>query len=161
MTPETVVLFLTFLTCLITAYAAWQAKRAAQETRNSIVAQITSSLLDAYATDEMLHAMLLLSEWAKEYGANFADEYGQRRGEKYQQVENVDRARRRISHYFEKIYALWKLKLIDESIVRAVASAEQVKFLHEKVEPLEATLNPQYEKSIFDAFGSLYGISLS
>jgi hypothetical protein len=57
-----------------------------------------------------------------------------------------------------KIYILWKLHLIDKTVVQMLLSREQVMFLREVVEPLETGLCRQDEQQMFEAFGKLYRV---
>jgi hypothetical protein len=57
-----------------------------------------------------------------------------------------------------KIYVLWRLHLIDKTVVRMLLSREQVMFLREVVEPLETGLCRQDEQQMFEAFGKLYRV---
>jgi hypothetical protein len=138
------------------AAAAWRAARA---TRQTTQAQLLSSLLDDYAGDEMLKAMVTLRRWKQDHGDQFADEFRSLRQKNYSEVEKVDHARRRVSHYFQKIHTLHTAGLMDEHLVRKAATEGQVKFFREVVEPLEAAFNPKYDRSSFKYLGDLYDVS--
>ncbi len=73
-------------------------------------------------------------------------------------VSSLDQGRRQVSHYFQKVHTLRSSGLIDDSYVRTVATKGQVEFYREILEPLEAALNPEYDRSSFDSLGGLYNI---
>ena len=146
----------------VAAGAAWRsskaAKQAVEETRRASQAQIISSLLDAYGSEEMRIAMDELRAWKCQYGDKFADEFRRHRMEDDNKFSSLNQGRRRVSHYFQKIHTLRSSGLIDDSYVRKVATKEQVEFYREILEPLEAALNPNYDRSSFDSLGALYDI---
>ena len=134
---------------------------AAVETRRSTQAQLISGLMDTYAGDEMLHAMILLRQWRAQHGDSFAVEFQRLRRDDYDRIRSVDLARRRVSHHFYKIYVLQKQGLLSERLVRDVANQGQVSFCREVVEPLEEAIEKSHGKTPFDALAGLYGISRS
>ena len=148
---------------LATAVAAWvsahQAKRAVRETHRDTQAQLVASLLDAYASEEMLDACVELERWRSKEGARFAEKFRKLRIEDYDNIRQLDRARRRVSHYFQKVCTLYTSGLLDETLVRIAASRQQVMFYREVLEPLEAAVSPEYDSSSFDTLGQLYGVT--
>jgi DNA-binding transcriptional ArsR family regulator len=146
---------------LFAATSAFFAWRSANETRKATHAQLLSALLDAYAEDKMLEAMLTLRQWKQQHGNQFADQFRTLRQTNYSQVIDLDRARRRVSHHFSKICTLHKAGLCDEELVRRVATEGQVQFYRELIEPLELALNPSYDSSCFSYLGSLYDVRAS
>lgn len=48
------------------------------------------------------------------------------------------------------------LELIDDKFIKEVAPPIQAQFLFEVIEPLEQSINPEYDTSIFDMFRKLY-----
>lgn len=149
---------LTFLIVIAAGLSAWAAKRAAKETRTASQLSVMNSLFGSYSDEEMRDALHTLLDWAEEHGKSFAGEYQRLIQQKDPQVEDVDKARRRISHHFEKIYALWDVGGLDEKVVRRLATKDQVTLWLNYVEPLEEALNPQYEQSAFRKLGALYNI---
>jgi hypothetical protein len=145
-------------TAIASFIAAQAAKSAATQTRRATQAQLVSTLLDSYASPEMLDAMISLRTWVGKNGTLHADEFRRLRRDDYDLVRGVDLARRRVSHFFQKIDALHTLGFLDEPTVRAVATRGQVAFFREVVEPLEAAITVSYDRTSFDRLGALYGI---
>ena len=138
--------------------SARASKHAAVETRLAARASLTSEILDAYASPEILSAMVSLRRWFSKHGTRSADEFRRLRQDEYELVRDVDQARRRVSHLFGKIHTLYRLGFIDELTVRAVATRGQVAFFRGVIEPLEAAIGVDYDRSSFDSLGGLYGI---
>lgn len=150
---------------LLAGIAAWlsaaAAKRAAVATERATQAQLLNSLLDAYSSSEMLSSMMTLRAWGTKHGKHAADEFRRLRQEDYPSIQDVDFARRRVSHFFQKIYALHAAGHLDEPSVRLAAPRGQVDFFREIIEPLEAAISVNYDRSSFDGLGSMYGIGPS
>jgi hypothetical protein len=136
-------------------------ERGAEETRNNTTAQLFSSLLESYATDEMLDSMNSLQEYRKKEGSAFAKKFAKLRISDYGKIKKLDHARRRISHYFNKVYVLYTEGLIDKKMVCGVVNKEQIRFYREVIEPLEAAINEEYDQSRFDTLGGLHGVQKS
>lgn len=144
---------------LLTAFASFRAasaaKLAATATQQATQAQLMNTLLDSYASPQMHSDLRDLQDWFKKHGQRATDEF---RIARQGQAHNVDEARRRISHYFQKIYKLKVSGFLDEAAVRAVADEGQVSFLRNYVEPLEGAISSSYDRSSFDGLGKLYNI---
>ena len=71
----------------------------------------------------------------------------------------IDAARRPISHYFQKVYSLYKAKMIDLTIVETVANKKQAKFYLDRFEVLEWAAGQSaggYDESSFEFYAELY-----
>ena len=139
----------------IAAIAAW---RSAKATKKTGLAQILMQITDAYGSDEMLSGMQKLRNWQRKHPTDFAEKLGEMRNDlgEYAKIEEEDKARRRFSHHFYKIWLLFDRGLVNKSFVKKVAPRGQVDFLLEIVEPLEKAINPNYGHSTFDIFRALY-----
>lgn len=133
----------------VAAYMAWLA---ADKTHKSTQAQLISSLLNEYGSDEMQEALVGLRKKWKENPTGY-----QKKFEEQKDVDpNWDRWRRRVSHYFHKVAVLYEDALLDRKYVARVATKEQVQFLLEVIEPLEAGNAKGYGPFMFNILGSLY-----
>jgi hypothetical protein len=139
---------------LFAGIAAWisaaAARRAAAATERASQVHMLSELLDAYASPEMLTAMMVLRSWFSEHGPRSADEFRMLRQDNYPVIEHIDLARRRVSHFFHKVCALRTAGYMDETAVRMVATKGQVAFFREVIEPLEAAIATNYDRSCFE-----------
>lgn len=149
---------LMLLTALAACLAALGSHRAAKHARRHAQAQWVYTVFDTYGSNFLLDAEIQLHLWSAEHGKAFAQQFAQLRRDDYAQVKVVDHARREMMHYFMKIYVLWKLHLIDKTVVQMLLSREQVMFLRAVVEPLEIGLHRQDEQQMFEAFGKLYRV---
>jgi hypothetical protein len=153
---NTVIVIILFFTVIATWRSARAAKRAATETQKATQASLIANLLDDYSSPEMLDAMLRLDEFKNLHGENFADEFRRLRIDNYDLIHQVDHGHRRVSHFFNKIYILKKLEYLNDNAVKEVATKGQVEFFRNLVEPLEAALNVDYDRSAFESLGKLY-----
>ena len=149
---------LTFFTGVAAWISAVAARRAAVATERAMQLQLLNSLLDAYSAPEMLNAMMQLRSWFTKHGKRAADEFRRLRQDDYAAIKEIDLARRRVSHFFQKIHSLHVAGLLDEPTVRMAATKGQVEFFREIIEPLEAAIGLNYDSSSFESLGALYGI---
>jgi hypothetical protein len=63
-----------------------------------------------------------------------------------------------VSHFFQKIYSLHTMGYLDEPALRMAATKGQVEFFREVIEPLEAAIDANYDRSSFEGLGAMYGI---
>ena len=88
----------------------------------------------------------------------FADDFRRLRKDDYDSIRQVDHARRRVSHFFSKIHTLKKLEYLNDNAVKEAVKKDQVELFRHVVEPLEAALNVDYDRSAFESLGKLYDI---
>jgi hypothetical protein len=135
------------------AIAAWRSARAAEK---AVSAQILMQIMDAYSSPEMLSGMIRLNEFKGTYKENFAGIFAKTRVSNYNEIKIVDEDRRRFSHHFSKIWRLFESGLVNEKVIKQVATRGQVDFLLEIIEPLEKAINSEYNRVHFDFFRNLY-----
>ncbi len=66
------------------------------------------------------------------------------------------RATAAVSHYFQNIVLLWKLRLLDEQFVRVLVDEKQAELFCLHVEPMEKQISANYEVSPFVRIANLY-----
>ena len=145
---------LALIALLFTAGAAWRsayaARRSADETRVATTAQIMSNLLDEYRSDEMSDAMTGLQQFEESHGCQLHHRFLELRREDRESYKLLNAMRRRMSHYFDKIYRLQRAEYIDDAFVRTVVGQGQVEFYLKVIEPLEKAVKPAYDKFAFE-----------
>jgi hypothetical protein len=132
--------------------AAGGAWKSAKETRKTSLAQILMQITDAYGTDEMLESMKTLrshKENRERSKKDFATEFAFNWEFHYDQVKDLDKHRRRLSHHFHKIILLFDTGFVDESFVKKVVTRAQVDFLFEIIEPLDRAIESSYKPATF------------
>lgn len=155
---ELIMVIILFFTVIATWHSANSAKKAASETRKATQASLIADIMYYYSSSEMLDAMLLLDGFKDQHKENYADEFRNLRKSDYNSIRTIDHARRRVSHFFTKIHVLKKLDFLDDDVVKEIATKGQVEYLRTVVEPLEAALNADYDRSAFESLGNLYNI---
>jgi hypothetical protein len=123
----------------VTVFATW---RAARETRRAAQAQIVASLLDEYSTPEMLAAISIVLRWTPGTPIELNDEF--------------DRARRRVSHHFQKIVALVTNGLLDARLLPMLVSKTEADLFCGPIQDIERQNNPGYDRSAFERLARLY-----
>lgn len=155
---NSLMVFILFLTAIGTWLSARSAKKAAVETRNATQASLIAKIMDDYSAPEMIDALHLLDRFKTDHGSDYAYEFRNLRKNNYDSIRQIDHARRRVSHFYSKIYVLKKLKYINDEAVKEIATKGQVKYFRHVVEPLEAVINQDYDRSAFESLGQLYNI---
>lgn len=141
---------------LVAAIAAISAWYTVDKTHKNTQAQLIKSLLDEYGASEMLKAVRgLLEKWDL-YGVEYTTEFLKQRNQKNKEWYEWDDWRRRIITYFHKVVILYQDGLLDKKYARQLANKDQLRFLREKIEPLEAVVNPEYAREVFNTLESLY-----
>ncbi len=153
---------LTLIALLLTAVAAWRSasasRRAVGETRVATTAQIMSSLLDEYQSDAMSKAMTGLRQFERSHRPVFQDHFLDLLQRSPDSYRPLDAKRRRVAHYFDKIYRLQRAEYVDDAFVRTVVGQGQVEFYLKVIEPLEKAIDLDYDESAFEYFAKLHGL---
>ena len=68
----------------------------------------------------------------------------------------LDSHRRRISHHFQHIYKLNKMRLISDEIMKELADKDMAMCFLKTIEPLEAAIYSEYDRKSFNKFRELY-----
>jgi hypothetical protein len=146
---------LTFLIALITILFGWSVLNHNKKIR---LYELVLDITKEYASEEMLNGILLIRKWEqenKEVEKNFAEEFGKIRKSDYQKIKALDIARRKIAHYFGRIYLLKKNGVIKNKEIMKIISTGQIEILIDLIEPLEESIDSNYNKSIFNFFANL------
>jgi hypothetical protein len=101
--------------------------------------KLLSDLLDEYATEEMRRAMVAVS---------------QHQDDPLQPAPNEEQ-RRKVSHYFQKVYTLRAAGTISKRFARrAITRGQAVRFLG--LEPVERGINANYDRRPFKFYARLH-----
>lgn len=152
---QTIVVVLTFVSAFGALGAAIGAWLSARSTRSATEAQLLFQLLREYAKPDMLRALRTLRNWKAEQG----DEEKWRKALENAdpKAQEVDLARRCVSHYFLDALKLYESDYVIKRFLRVVGSKDGINILYDIVEPLEYALNPAYDKSKFDKLRQICG----
>lgn len=143
---------LSFLLALSTIYFG---RKAIQQNRNTKLYEIVVNVTTEYASEEMLQSILMLIKWRDDCRANevdFGDEFGRIRKANYAQIKDLDVARRKVSHFFSRIYLLHKNNVVNQNDIMGFITAGQIEILLDINEKLEEAINKDYSKELFDFF---------
>ena len=149
----------TLWVAMVTRMSAQAASEAANETRRAAQAQVLSNLLDEYSSQDMRKAIDALSTWFSEHNNSLADELRRFNGKQTSIPDDLNDARRKVSHHFQKIHIMeLRAELLDKIVAEAALDKGQVQIYRELVEPLEWALTSSYNRTSFDYFGSKYRV---
>jgi len=151
----------TTILAILTGIYVFLTYKLAQAPQKQINAQVLLALRDEFSSREMLDGMRTLARWKLNHGSDFAKVFGQLRKQDYDQVRDVDLARREFKGYFLKLRFLLKSELANERFVKMLQSASSVGLLLNVVEPLEAVINEKYNRAVFDLFRQMYSDELA
>jgi len=153
-------IFLTILVSMVSAIAAMLTAIAAywtvRATKEAAELPILKDFLAEYSSEEMRRALDDLNAFERNH-ENRAEAYfdlltGQNMEE---DLEKLDRARRRVKFYFFSAYRLYKKHFISTNAYRAITNVEGIRCFYCSVEPMESARSKargiKYEKDVFDA----------
>ena len=147
------------LIAAVAAIAAWRAakasKQSADESRKTAISQVIVQITSEYASSDMLRGMKRLREWKNTHGVNFAEEFKARLDGKEGDAEELNEDRRRFSLHMHKIRLLSERGVIDQETVEAL-TMDKTSFFSEIIEPLEEILDPNYDRTTFTFFKTLF-----
>lgn len=150
----------TLLIAIDTNKAARAARDSAIQAHRAIQAQILSGLLDEYGALEMQDAISVLSEWYAEQNNDLAKTLLAFNEKRAELPAKLDRARRCVSHYIQKVTILWlRAGLLNKETALAALDKGQVQIYRELIEPLEWAITASYNRTSFDVLGHEYRVS--
>jgi hypothetical protein len=141
---------LTFVSAAGSAIAAWAAWRAVVETRKNTQANIVNELLTEYASSEMLEDIHQLIIWKKSSPKDFAEKFRAIRQTAEDtwkdDFKNVEKARRHLTHFFNKVGTLLQLELIADNVGRKIITPWQLELYEKYCYPLDAAAAQDVEE---------------
>lgn len=161
MTIEINLLIFAAVMSAIASGAAWYA---AVQSRTYSLGQVLSQLISDYGSTEMLNSLMLLREWKKNNGDDFAkilaiNGHGKDGLSKYER--KVNESRRRVFTFYETVRVLEKRKIITyEDDIIEIIGRYAVRIFFEIVEPIEYEMaeieGRKYWKEPFNKFREWY-----
>jgi hypothetical protein len=143
--------------------SAESSKESSQTASQALTASVVDSIMRDYAKQKMYKAMRKL----KKFKTHFSDDNEGREKMKIafhelentneKEFHNLNNYRRMVSHHFQRIYYLRVTNAIkDDKLMKNLSSKYQTEFYLKIIEPLEAGINPKYEKNSFNYYRKLY-----
>ncbi len=106
-------------------------------TNKSIRAQVIMEMWKRYGSTKMLQAMRKLLDWKKEWGEDFAKVFGEQRLQNYEEIAEVDEARRTWSYYYNMVGDLRKQRIINRKVDRKLRTKSERNFYKTVIMPLQ------------------------
>lgn len=141
------------IAAMVTAIAAY---RTIHATKEAAELPILKDFLAQYSSEEMRWALDILTAFEAKH-ENTAEAYFElltgRSSE--DNIEDLDKARRRVKFYFISAYRLYRKRFISTNAYRAMTNVEGIRHFFGAVEPMEIARSRargiKYEKDVFDA----------
>jgi len=157
MDPKTATLALTAVSAIGALGAALGAWLSAYATQRATEAQLLSTFMREYASQDMLYALRVLRNWRSNQGDEFAEKWHKALEQVSPDAQEVDQARRRVSSHFIMALHLYKSRYVKRRFLRAICDVDGINVLYDIVEPLEYTLNQGYNREGFNELRTLCG----
>ena len=132
-------------TAVFTAFSALGALLAARATKRAAEAQVLLNLLNDYAAPDMANALRVLIAWQHQHEDRFINEWWSGLKARDPRAQEVDRARRRVTSYFQNVEELHQAGLISRRTLRHAGGKSGLAVLVVVAQELERRLNPKVD----------------
>jgi hypothetical protein len=141
---------------LVSAIFSWRSSRVAAKTAQ---ATLYVRLQERYASHEMRDDLRNIRSWRELHGPDCASKWAKLYEQNDHDALEVDKSRRRISHFFGTIADLYNLGLLSKPLARHFANYSGADLWFDFVEPMERELARAYDISQFNTMRNLTGSS--
>jgi len=145
-----IIVFLALRAASGTLRSAEAAEKAVKAQLQAVEAQLLLIFFTDYSSPDMSEALRLLKHWKEEEGDGFAKKWLKKFNEEKEkdgEAHKVDRARRKVAHYFWNALRLHESGYVGKDFFCTVASADGIRIFYDIVEPLECVFTPGYDES--------------
>jgi hypothetical protein len=149
-------LIATVATAVFAAVAAVAALCAARETRRAAEAQVLLNVLTDYAAHDMSDALRLLRDWYTKDTKGFAEKWKVDFDNRVPEAMEIDRARRRVTSYFQNLDQLHRQKVISPGTWGAAVDKSGLAVFLVVGQSLERRLSPEVDLSFADRLSKQY-----
>lgn len=144
----------TVVAAVAATIAAWGARAAARETKRAVEAQLLATFLDQYSEPRMHTALDNLRSWVTRHPD--ASQWSLSDVLEDEEYIEVDRSRRIVRSYFDRVVRLRRQRYITKSFVEEIVRDQGIKILFEIIEPLEQATGKDFDSSTYDALRRYY-----
>jgi hypothetical protein len=155
MDAQVIAVFAAVFSAIAAISSAVIAGKAVKNGRKIADAQVLVRFRERYSEDQMSLDLRLLRDWKEQHGEHFAATWHERFLIREPKAMEVDAARRRISHYFSWIGELYNGRFISKQMAVLLYKLDGSEVFLEIVEPLDASLNPNYDKKAYETLKRL------
>ena len=131
-----------FIVTSLAVFAAWQAKRSADASKEAIKGQIVQTAMIEYSQPQMASDLRTLKDWEKTHKGDFATEWLKQLNDNKPQAFEVEDARRRVKYYFIRAVNMRLTNFIDDKTFKLISYVHGINIFYDIVFPLELKLNP-------------------
>ncbi|MCW4005868.1 MAG: hypothetical protein NWF04_04635 [Candidatus Bathyarchaeota archaeon] len=146
----------TVVTAVTVFWIGRKIKDVTQTARNAVEAQLLVDVLREYSADAMVNALQTLNNWVEEYKDAYIKEFGERYQRKDLSVMPINRARRVVLGYFQRVLQLYDGGYVSADFCNVICRMSGTKILFEVVEPFDeiaSQIDPKqpHNKKVFDS----------
>jgi hypothetical protein len=140
-----------------TVVAVFYAYKTVQSNQKSIEAQFLYDLFKEYSTQDMVEHVRILRNFKRVH-----PDVGKAYKEQYREGNDLDLARRDVSHYYQRIARLREAGYVSELFIKTVVTSENTDFLQHTIIPIEKahaeTIGTQpFNEQVFDCLFQIVG----
>ncbi len=147
--PSDVIPWIMLASVGVACVSAFFSGRSSKVSANAAQATLYLEFQEQYADHMMWRDLRNLRSWKELHGADFANKWAKLYEQNDTDALEVDKSRRRVSHFFGAIADLYKDRLLSEPLARRFANYSGADLWFDVVEPLEEELGRDYDKSQF------------
>jgi hypothetical protein len=140
---------LAVLAAISAAISAILTFRSTRISARSAQTQLYMKFREKYEANQMRDDLRNLRAWQEKYGEDFAKAWGEKFKTRDHEAMIVDSARRRVKNFFVAICDLYEFGLIQKWFALRLLDFKGIDLLYNIVEPLEQTLNSDYNRAKF------------
>ena len=161
---ETFSAIFTLITATAALWTAWETRKTAIKTQETVEGQMLNDFLKDYSSDEMLKSLKMLKKWKKEHRNDFKELFETLYKEEKAKELNI--ARRIVAHHFINAHTLYKRSYASRRFIETICQSSGIEILFEIVEPLDEVVahvdvGQPYNKEIYDELRDISGYKSS
>jgi hypothetical protein len=140
---------------VVACVSAFFSGRSSNVAARTAQATLYVKLQEQYASHEMRIDLRNLRSWRELHGADFANKWAKLHEQNDRDALEVDKSRRRVSHFFGAIADLYTYGLLSKTLACHFANYSGADLWFDVVEPMEEELGRDYDRAQFATLRSL------
>jgi hypothetical protein len=137
------------------AVSACFSSRSSRTAADTAATALILKFRDQYASNEMFVDLLNLRAWYDKHGSQFEQTWKEKLEQGDKEALIVNASRRRVSSFFSNIAYLHNARLVPKQTEKLLTDFAGIDLFYGVVEPLEAALGPNYDKTPFQSLRNL------
>jgi len=139
------------IAAFVAAFISW---RALVSTQRNSEASLVLEFMKEYSSSEMSNALRLLRQYKDTYGEGFASKWLNDLRDGGEEAKEIDRARRKVSHYFQRGHKLYVSGYVKKRFIQSAMLVDGVALYLDVNKPLEIALGASPTQDVFTFYES-------